>query len=79
VDELHHRGVGQAYLYGDKATENYSKLHSFYLLLDRPSVCGLPDEPFNPWLNMAGDYARSMTGGLVAIAMLVVVLILSRL
>ena len=34
--------------------------NSFYLLVDRPSVYGLPDEPFNPWLHMKGDYLRAI-------------------
>ena len=41
----------------------YSELHSFYLLVDRPSTYGLPEVPFNPWLHMQGDYsARSPPG-----------------
>jgi formate dehydrogenase iron-sulfur subunit len=73
VEELHQRGLPQAYLYGDTATDTYSEMHSFYLLVDRPSVYGLPDTPFNPWLYMAGDYARSVAGGLAAIAALLAV------
>ena len=73
VEELHDRGVPQAYLYGDSPTETYSEMHSFYLLVDRPSVYGLPDAPFNPWLHMMGDYVRSVTGGLAAIAVLLAV------
>jgi formate dehydrogenase iron-sulfur subunit len=78
VEELHRRGVPGAYLYGDTATGTYSELHSFYLLVDRPSVYGLPDKPFNAWLHMMGDYVRSVTGGVAAIAVLVVVLLLLR-
>jgi formate dehydrogenase iron-sulfur subunit len=73
VEELHRRGVGSAYLYGDTPGATYSGLNSFYLLVDRPSVYGLPEEPFNPWLHMAGDYARALVGALVAIAALVAV------
>ena len=78
VEELHQRGVPQAYLYGDAPSETYSEMHSFYLLVDRPSVYGLPDEPFNPWLHMLGDYIRSIAGGLAAIAALLVVVFLLR-
>jgi formate dehydrogenase iron-sulfur subunit len=53
-------------------------MHSFYLLVDRPSVYGLPDNPFNPWLHMMGDYVRSVAGGLAAIAALLVVVFLLR-
>ena len=68
VEELHRRGVSGAYLYGDKPTETYSELNSFYLLVDRPSTYGLPDDPFNPWLHMLGDYGRSLVSGLVTLA-----------
>ncbi len=78
VEQLHERGVPQAYLYGDVPSETYSEMHSFYLLVDRPSVYGLPDAPFNPWLHMMGDYARSVAGGLAAIAVLLVVVFLLK-
>jgi formate dehydrogenase iron-sulfur subunit len=78
VEELHRRGVKQAYLYGDTASETYSEMHSFYLLVDRPAVYGLPENPFNPWLHMAGDYLRSIAGGLAAIIALLAVVFLSR-
>ena len=78
VEQLHERGVPQAYLYGDVPSETYSEMHSFYLLVDRPSVYGLPDAPFNPWLHMMGDYVRSVAGGLAAIAALLVVVFLLR-
>jgi formate dehydrogenase iron-sulfur subunit len=70
VEELHRAGMTGAYLYGDEPGETYSVLNSFYLLHDRPSVYGLPDKPFNPWLHMPGDYARALAGGLAAIAVL---------
>jgi len=78
VEDLHRRGVPQAYLYGDAASETYSELHSFYLLVDRPSVYGLPEAPFNPWLHMVGDYVRSFAGGLAGIAALLAVVFLLR-
>ena len=78
MEELHRRGVPQAYLYGDAASETYSELHSFYLLVDRPSVYGLPDAPFNPRLHMMGDYVRSIAGGLAGIGALLVVEFLLR-
>jgi formate dehydrogenase iron-sulfur subunit len=76
VQELHRRGVPGAYLYGDLPTDTYSELHSFYLLVDRPSVYGLPDKPLNPWVHMPGDYLRSATSGLVMIAVLLSALFL---
>jgi formate dehydrogenase iron-sulfur subunit len=76
VEELHRRGVMEAFLYGDTPRETYSELNAFYLLVDRPAVYGLPDEPFNPWLRMRGDYLRSLAGALAALALLVAVLLL---
>lgn len=70
VDELHRRGVGGAYLYGDRSRATYSELNSFYLLVDRPTVYGLPEEPFNPWLHMGGDYARSAISVLMTLMVL---------
>src|SRR5208282_357544 len=78
VEELHRRGEPSAYLYGDAPTDTYSELNSFYLLVDRPSVYGLPENPFNPWLHMMGDYVRSIAGGLAAIAVLLAVVFLLR-
>ncbi len=77
VEDLQRRGVPGAYLYGDAATEAYSELNSFYLLVDRPAEYGLPDAPVNPWLTMPGDYVRSLGSGLVSLAVLLVVLFLA--
>jgi formate dehydrogenase iron-sulfur subunit len=76
VEQLRGQGVAGARLYGDAEGENYSALHSFYLLVDRPSAYGLPDEPFNPWLHMAGDYLRSFASGVVGILALLAILLL---
>jgi formate dehydrogenase iron-sulfur subunit len=76
VEDLHSRGVTTAYLYGDTPSKSYSQLNSFYLLVDRPSVYGLPDSPFNPWLHMKGDYVRAIASGLTPIAALLAVLFL---
>jgi formate dehydrogenase iron-sulfur subunit len=77
VDELHQRGVSEAYLYGDRAGPTYSSLNSFYLLVDRPSVYGLPETPVNPWLHMRGDYLRALVSGLVSLAVLILALALA--
>jgi formate dehydrogenase iron-sulfur subunit len=75
VEDLHSRGVPEAYLYGDVASATYSQLNSFYLLVDRPSVYGLPDTPVNPWLTMKGDYLRALLAGLLSIAILLAALL----
>jgi formate dehydrogenase iron-sulfur subunit len=76
VEELRRRGVPGAHLYGDGATETYTELHSFYLLIDRPEVYGLPANPFNPWINMAGDYLRTALTAAVTVAVLLAVFLL---
>jgi formate dehydrogenase iron-sulfur subunit len=76
VEELHERGVVDAYLYGDAPGETYSELNSFYLLVDRPSVYGLPETPVNPWLHMRGDYLRALVSGVVSLAALAAALLL---
>jgi formate dehydrogenase iron-sulfur subunit len=78
VDELHGHGVTGAYLYGDEPTETYTELHSFYLLVDRPATYGLPEAPFNPWLNMLGDYGRTIASALATVAAILAVLFLQR-
>jgi formate dehydrogenase iron-sulfur subunit len=76
VEDLHRRGVSDAYLYGEVPGESYSALNSFYLLVDRPSVYGLPEQPVNPWLFMRGDYLRAIVAGLVSIAVLLAAMLL---
>jgi len=76
VEELHRRGETDAYLYGDRPGPTYSSLNSFYLLVDRPSVYGLPETPVNPWLHMKGDYLRALVSGLLSLAVLVAALLL---
>jgi formate dehydrogenase iron-sulfur subunit len=76
VDELHRRGVSEAHLYGDAPTETYSQLNSFYLLIERPEVYGLPKEPVNPWVHMGGDYLRAVLAGVVTLAVLLAVFLL---
>ena len=78
VEDLHQRGVADAYLYGDAPGPSYSQLNSFYLLVDRPSVYGLPDMPVNPWLAMKGDYLRAVLCALVSIAVVLAALLLER-
>jgi formate dehydrogenase iron-sulfur subunit len=74
VEDLHRRGIEDAYLYGDVPGASYSELNSFYLLVDRPSVYGLPEMPVNPWLAMKGDYVRAVLGAVLSIAILLAAL-----
>jgi formate dehydrogenase iron-sulfur subunit len=76
VEDLHKRGNSKAHLYGDTATETYTELHSFYLLLDQPEVYGLPNDPMNPWVHIRGDYLRTAIVGLVTLGVLLAIVVL---
>ena len=78
VEELHRRGVADAWLYGHEPTEGYSRLNAFYLLLDKASVYGLPAAPRNPWLTMRGDYLRAVLSVLPPLAVLITALLRGR-
>lgn len=62
VEELHERGMSEAYLYGaDAASQPGTEgLNAFFLLVDQPEVYNLPPDPIVPtkkapraWSNMA--------------------------
>ena len=59
LDFLHKEGYSQARLYGAVPFPRYSALNSFYLLMDKPEVYGLPAEPVTPVKWMLGDYFRA--------------------
>jgi formate dehydrogenase iron-sulfur subunit len=75
VAELHRQGEPAAHLYGDAPTATYTELNSFYLLLDRPEVYGLPGAPLHPWLHMSGDYLRTVVVGVLTLAALLAAIV----
>ncbi|OWK42933.1 4Fe-4S dicluster domain-containing protein [Fimbriiglobus ruber] len=77
VETLRAKGETRAHLYGAAATETYSDLNSFYLLVDRPEVYGLPASAVNPWIHMKGDYVRTVGAGLAALVVLLLTLFLT--
>jgi formate dehydrogenase iron-sulfur subunit len=77
VEELQAKGVPAA-LYGESPTDTYTELHSFYLLVDKPEVYGLPEKPFNPWIHMRGDYLRTLLVGMITLAVLLAMFLLSN-
>jgi formate dehydrogenase iron-sulfur subunit len=63
VSQLKQQGVAGAHLYG--ADERMlGGLNSFYLLVDRPQVYGLPEAPRLPSLSLVPSSALSALGGL---------------
>jgi formate dehydrogenase iron-sulfur subunit len=64
VQQLHELGEKRAYLYG--ADENMlGGLNSFYLLVDKPEVYGLPSQPKLPSRNLAFSSIFSTLGAVV--------------
>ncbi len=64
VDELHERGVPEAYLYGAReddpgATGGIGPLHAFFLLLDPPETYNLPARPQLPQNNVLPGYVAT--------------------
>jgi formate dehydrogenase iron-sulfur subunit len=64
VEQLQQAGEKQAYLYG--ADEKIlGGLNSFYLLVDKPEVYGLPPDPKMPTHNLASASWFSMLGAVI--------------
>ncbi len=70
LNDLHRGGRTDAYLYGLEPQGEYSELHSFFLLTDRPSVYNLPEVPRRPAAGLKIRYLCSFAAsvGLAAIA-----------
>jgi formate dehydrogenase iron-sulfur subunit len=64
VEQLHRTGENRAYLYG--ADEKMlGGLNSFYLLVDRPEVYGLPPDPKMPTRNLIPASMSAVLGAIV--------------
>jgi formate dehydrogenase iron-sulfur subunit len=64
VEQLHQAGEKRAYLYG--ADDKFlGGLNSFYLLVDKPEVYGLPPDPKMPTRNLASASWFSMLGAVI--------------
>jgi formate dehydrogenase iron-sulfur subunit len=64
VGQLHQGGERRAYLYGADDTM-LGGLNSFFLLVDRPEVYGLPPDPKMPSRNLRPSSLWTVLGGLV--------------
>ena len=76
VDELQRRGTTEARLYGDDPNDGVGGAGAFFLLLDEPSVYGLPPEPAVPTRTLANGWrhaakaAAALLAGLLGAAWL---------
>lgn len=71
VDQLHAKGVDEAYLYGvdEESQPGTEGLNAFFLLLDKPEVYNLPPDPVVP-TKKAPDAWKSMAAAAAGIAAL---------
>jgi formate dehydrogenase iron-sulfur subunit len=72
VDELHERGISEAYLYGADAADQPGTdgLNAFFLLVDEPQVYNLPPEPVTPTKHVGQSWKAlgKALAGLVVVA-----------
>jgi formate dehydrogenase iron-sulfur subunit len=78
VEQLHERGMGQAYLYGESAADQPGTegLHAFFLLCDVPEKYNLPPDPVVPTKKL-GESWRAMGWGIAGLAALAIGSVLS--
>jgi formate dehydrogenase iron-sulfur subunit len=78
VEQLHARGVSDAYLYGaDAATQPGTEgLRAFFLLCDKPEFYNLPPDPVVPTKKIARSW-WSMASGIAGLAAAAVVAVLT--
>jgi formate dehydrogenase iron-sulfur subunit len=60
VAELQARGVGGARLYGADPADGVDGFGAFFLLLDEPSVYGLPNQPRTPTKDLRSTWAAAL-------------------
>jgi formate dehydrogenase iron-sulfur subunit len=65
VEDLKKMGFTSAQLYGEDQAGALGGLNAFFLLLDRPSVYGLPEKPRLPQNNVLVDSLLSIGGALL--------------
>src|SRR5207248_8640013 len=64
VEQLHRTGESRAYLYGAEE-KMLGGLNSFYLLVDKPEVYGLPPDPKMPTRNLIPASLYTALGAVV--------------
>jgi formate dehydrogenase iron-sulfur subunit len=78
LEQLHARGLNQAYLYGDNAEKQPGTegLNAFFLLCDRPEVYNLPPDPVVPTKKIADSW-WAMASGIIGLGAAAVFSVLS--
>lgn len=72
--DLKSRGSTDVFLYGDEKTEDYSRLHSVFLLRDNPNAYNLPESPKRPVERIGRRYGYSLAAaaGLTALSAIII-------
>jgi formate dehydrogenase iron-sulfur subunit len=78
VVELQRLGVGEARLYGDDPNDGVGGAGAFFLLLDEPSVYGLPPEPVVPTRSLSHGWRRAATAAGALVAAMVAAALMGR-
>jgi formate dehydrogenase iron-sulfur subunit len=70
LEQLHERGVTEAYLYGADAASQPGTggLNAFFLLVDRPEAYNLPPQPVAPARRVKGSWASMAVASLGMLA-----------
>jgi formate dehydrogenase iron-sulfur subunit len=79
VEQLHSRGVDQAYLYGEDAASQPGTegLHAFFLLCETPEAYNLPPDPVVPTTKIVRSW-WAMAAGVLSLAALTVGSVISE-
>ncbi|HLZ24481.1 MAG TPA: 4Fe-4S dicluster domain-containing protein [Ktedonobacterales bacterium] len=65
VGMLHQRGVTDAYLYGADENTSVGNLNAFFLLVDKPEVYNLPENPHVPQAQVIPAYVATALSAIV--------------
>jgi formate dehydrogenase iron-sulfur subunit len=74
VENLHQRGMGEAYLYGEKQ-EGTEGLNAFFLLADKPQKYNLPPNPIVPTKRVRSSWMSMGVASLGVAAMILLALV----
>ncbi|HEY3837776.1 MAG TPA: 4Fe-4S dicluster domain-containing protein [Bryobacteraceae bacterium] len=80
VEQLHERGVKEAYLYGEDAASQPGTggLNAFFLLVDKPEVYNLPPDPAAPVKTVEQSWRAMAFAGLGMVAAAAIAVLTGR-
>jgi formate dehydrogenase iron-sulfur subunit len=79
VGMLHQQGITDAYVYGAEECTSVGRLNAFFLLVDKPEVYNLPENPHLPQARVIPAYlATAVTGVVMGLAAMLTFLMGNR-